>query len=243
MLLVNKALWRVAGSATTFMTLLAKLAQNVLITARKWSLGQGNIFTPVCHSIHSGGSASVHAGIPPPPPGTRYTPPGTSHTPRTRHTPRDHAPPGTRHTHPTPIPLGTDTPPDQAHTPRDQGDTVNARAVRIPLECSLVFSVIPSETVLAPSRRTGCESKKHQAHPLWHTRLKSISPLKCTEERKRKAPHSSTVQLNSKLTEIPVKLMRNRKSFHWGAYFPLGNRMWFQFQWPPTEVTGVGGVV
>ena len=31
------------------------------------SCGQGNIFTPVCHSVHRGGSASVHVGIPPPP--------------------------------------------------------------------------------------------------------------------------------------------------------------------------------
>ena len=28
---------------------------SVLITARKRSLGQGNIFTPVCHSVHRGG--------------------------------------------------------------------------------------------------------------------------------------------------------------------------------------------
>ena len=26
-----------------------------IVTARKRSLGQGNIFTPVCHSVHSGG--------------------------------------------------------------------------------------------------------------------------------------------------------------------------------------------
>ena len=28
---------------------------SVLVTARKRSLGQGNIFTPVCHSVHRGG--------------------------------------------------------------------------------------------------------------------------------------------------------------------------------------------
>ena len=28
------------------------------------SCGQGNIFTPVCHSVHRGVSASVHGGIP-----------------------------------------------------------------------------------------------------------------------------------------------------------------------------------
>ena len=27
----------------------------LLITARKWSLGQGNVFTPVCDSVHGGG--------------------------------------------------------------------------------------------------------------------------------------------------------------------------------------------
>ena len=37
----------------------------LIITARKRSLGQGNIFAPVCHSVHRG-SASVHAGIHPP---------------------------------------------------------------------------------------------------------------------------------------------------------------------------------
>ena len=26
----------------------------ILVTASKWSLGQGNIFTPVCHSVHRG---------------------------------------------------------------------------------------------------------------------------------------------------------------------------------------------
>ena len=45
-----------------------------IIAARKRSLGQGNIFTPVCHSVHKGGSTgqvpprdqvhprAVHAG-------------------------------------------------------------------------------------------------------------------------------------------------------------------------------------
>ena len=39
-----------------------------LVTARKRSLGQGNIFSSVCQEFCSlGGSASVHVGIPPPP--------------------------------------------------------------------------------------------------------------------------------------------------------------------------------
>ena len=55
-----------------------------LITARKRSLGQGNIFTPVCHSVHRGGG--VPDQVPPPgpgtPPGTRYTLPGPGTPPR-----------------------------------------------------------------------------------------------------------------------------------------------------------------
>ena len=30
-------------------------------------LGQGNVFTGICDSVHRGVPASVHAGIPPPP--------------------------------------------------------------------------------------------------------------------------------------------------------------------------------
>ena len=33
----------------------------LVITVRKRSLGQGNVFTPVCHSVHMGGSLSYHA--------------------------------------------------------------------------------------------------------------------------------------------------------------------------------------
>ena len=71
------------------------------------SCGQGNIFTPVCHSVHrgGGGSASMHAGIPPPGPGR---PPQTRQT-----TPQEQTPPRTRQT-----PLGADTPQEQ--TPREQ---------------------------------------------------------------------------------------------------------------------------
>ena len=65
----------------------------MIITARKRSLGQGNIFTPVCHSVHRVGSASVHAGIPPP---QDHAPQGTMHPP-VPCTPRDHPPPETMH--------------------------------------------------------------------------------------------------------------------------------------------------
>ena len=38
------------------------LACLVLVTARKRSLGQGNIFTPVCHSVHRGGMHGCSQG-------------------------------------------------------------------------------------------------------------------------------------------------------------------------------------
>ena len=62
--------------------------------------GQGNIFTPVCHSVHSGEYLGRY------PHGTRYTP-QIRYTPRTRYTPR----PG--------IPLGpqTSTPPEPGTPP------------------------------------------------------------------------------------------------------------------------------
>ena len=82
----------------------------IIITARKRSLGQGNIFTPVCHSVHRGEYL------------TRYTPPDQVHPswdqvhpPGTRYTPRDQVHPlgpgtpplpGTRYTS-----LGPGTPP------------------------------------------------------------------------------------------------------------------------------------
>ena len=79
-------------------------------------LGQGYVFTGVCDSVHSGG---VPDQVHPPGPGT---PPGTRYTPRTRYTLRNQVHPRTRY------------PPAQSML----GDTVNARAVRILLECNLV---------------------------------------------------------------------------------------------------------
>ena len=83
------------------------------------------IFSQACVIVFTGGFASVHAGIPPPP-WTRHTA-QTRHTPQTRH-PLDQAPPrpGT--------PLGADTHPAQSIL----GDMVNAWVVRILLECNLV---------------------------------------------------------------------------------------------------------
>ena len=122
------------------------------------------MFLQVSVILFTGGlSASVHAGIHPPP---EQTPPRAD-TPLEQTPPEQTSPPGadippwSRHpreqTPQEQTPLGTDTPweqtppqeqttPPGADTPREQtppqqsmlGDTVNARAVRILLECNLV---------------------------------------------------------------------------------------------------------
>ena len=62
------------------------------------SCGQGNIFTPVCHSVHRGGVCLSACWDTPPPDQT--PPPGPGRHPRDQ-TPRDQAePPRTRHHHP-----------------------------------------------------------------------------------------------------------------------------------------------
>ena len=88
-----------------------------IFTACKRSLGQGNIFAPVCHSVHGG--CVCH------------------YSPLVRHPPGRHLP-LQENTHPSPPsrhpPGHTPPPPSSACW-----DTVNKRAVRIPLECILVF--------------------------------------------------------------------------------------------------------
>ena len=121
----------------------------------KRSFGQGNIFTPVCHSVHGGvpgqapppgRQAPLQADTPPPgrhppsrqaPPLQAGTPPSRqAHPPPGRHPPSRQAPPFQAD---TPLSLQADTPPLQADTP--PRDTVNARPVRILLECILVLCV------------------------------------------------------------------------------------------------------
>ena len=87
----------------------------MLLPATK--LGQGYIFTGVCDSVHGGGGWGLPQCM------LGYHPPGQG------------------------TPLGAGTPQEQAHPPdwaptlahSMLGDTVNARAVRILLECNLVL--------------------------------------------------------------------------------------------------------
>ena len=87
-----------------------------IFTARKRSLGQGNIFSSVCQEFCSRGSASVHAGTPPP---EADTPSKSRHPSREQTLPGAGTPPGagtspgaeTPHPHPEQTrPLGADTP-------------------------------------------------------------------------------------------------------------------------------------
>ena len=136
---IRQTLYRLsyAGSAQE----LNSLRYVFLLAATK--LGQGNVFTGICDSVNGGVSASVHAGIPPPP-GSRHPPrsrPPGADTPLGGDTPLEQTTPGSRHPswEENPpweqTPLGS-RPPSLADPP---GDTVNARAVRILLECNLVL--------------------------------------------------------------------------------------------------------
>ena len=95
-------------------------------------LGQGYVFTGVCDTVHRGGLPQCMLGYHnPPPPEQTHTPqdqapPRSRHTPWTRHLPWGVDPPGTRH------PLAQSM----------LGGTVNARAVRILLECNLVVETV-----------------------------------------------------------------------------------------------------
>ena len=90
---------------------------------------KGYVFTSVCHSVHGGVSASVHAGI--------HTPPGAD-TPRADTLP-EQTPPG----------QGAD--PSGSRPPG--GRWLLLRAVRILLECILVRHINSSlENVAARSR-------------------------------------------------------------------------------------------
>ena len=105
-----------------------------VFSARKRSNIRGNIFAPVCHSVHRVGVPGqvqppdqVHPlgpGTPPwdqvhppTPAGTRYTPPGSGTPPDQVHPPGPGTPPPQDQVQP---PLGPGTPPSTRYTPQDQ---------------------------------------------------------------------------------------------------------------------------
>ena len=89
------------------------------------SCGQGNIFTPVCHSVHRGGLPQCMLGYQHPPDQTH-----TPHPPPGSRPPQDQTTPGIRH----PPPEQTPCPPQGSRLQH----TVYERPVRILLECILV---------------------------------------------------------------------------------------------------------
>ena len=103
------------------------------------SCGQGNIFTPVCHSVHRGEGVCLSAcwDTTPPPPGAD---PWEQTPPRTDHPPRPDTPPE-QNPHPPGADPPDQTPPRSRHPPPGSRlqHTVYERPVRILLECILVF--------------------------------------------------------------------------------------------------------
>ena len=133
-----------------------------IFTARKRSLGQGNVFIPVCHSVHRGEGGlptpthrQTCRGWVDPPPRCRPTlgrPPPIGRPGGVGQTPLDADPPvarpgGVGQTPPPdadPLrqsPLDADPPPRQSPPPPRDTSTLNKRAVRILLECILVKGV------------------------------------------------------------------------------------------------------
>ena len=101
-------------------------------------LGQGNVFTGVCDSVNRGGLSQCMLGYHPP---REQAPP-----PRSRHPPWEQAPP-------------KKTDPPRSRPPPAQsmlGDTVNARTVRILLECNLVL-FIGTTTVYETTKNFNCQ--------------------------------------------------------------------------------------
>ena len=81
-------------------------------------LGQGNVFTGVCDSVHRGGGVCLSACWDTTPPKSRQ-PPGSRHPPRSRHDPLEETRPPWEQTPPrSDTPLGADTP--QIRPPPEQ---------------------------------------------------------------------------------------------------------------------------
>ena len=129
------------------------------------SCGQGNIFAPVCHSVHGGVFTSVHAGIPHPPEQTppRADTPLGADIPLGGDTPREQTPPRSRHPHRVDTPW-EQTPPQRADIPPEQ----------TPQEQTPPWEQTPPR-VDTPQEQTPPSRSRHPEQPppprsrLWHT--------------------------------------------------------------------------
>ena len=100
----------------------------------QWSC-KGYVFTPVCHSVHRGGPASMHTGIP---------------HPQSRHPP-DQAPPRSRHP--------PDQAPPRADTPRTRAPPVDGYCCRRYASYwnAFLFTLISSFSCEKPQKKTYIE--------------------------------------------------------------------------------------
>ena len=141
--------------------------QEGFITARKRSLGQGNIFIGMCQEFCSQGGCLPQCMLGCPPPGKQtpqkqtfpleqtpssadthtpeQTPPGSRH-PRSRHSPWKQTPPPhprsqSQHPPEADTPLEADNPPRGRHIPPTKHAGRYAWEVSILLECNLVLEV------------------------------------------------------------------------------------------------------
>ena len=131
------------------------------------SCGQGNIFTPVCHSVHRGGgvSASVHPGIPHPPgadtPGEQI-PPGADTPPRSRHHPGADMPLWEQTPPQEQTPPGADMPPRSRH-PQPLGADMLPRTRHVPPGADTPKSRHPPRADTPP----GADTPWEQTPPPW----------------------------------------------------------------------------
>ena len=112
------------ASLVTIMITLLGITIPLLPAATK--LGQGNVFTGVCDSVHGGGGLpqcmlGYHLPPGPDPPGSRHpTPPGTRPSWEQTHPPGADTPHTPRSRHP-----GADTPPPPEQTPSSNQSSPN----------------------------------------------------------------------------------------------------------------------
>ena len=111
----------------------------------------GNVFTPVCHSVHVGGGVCLTACWDTPPPSRHPTPQADTPPGQTPpgQTPLGQTPPG--QTHPPGQTPRTDTPPGQIPP---SSRRLLQRTVRILLECILVVGEVPQIRLIQSSKNT-----------------------------------------------------------------------------------------
>ena len=201
-------------------------------SARKRSLGQGNIFRSVVSRIlfTGGGSASVHAGIPSPwasplGAGTPWHPPWIQALPRW-HTPLwDQAPP--RH----------QAPPQSRAC--QLGYTVNERAVCILLECNLVMNI----NLLLFSESQTLKIITYDFTFSTSTEISSRQPFGYVKNCQW-LPYTLDATMSVNLTQTPFRIAESVSVVHFCQFLYPNKNVYRPLQWPYRwEVSAQGGGV